>query len=125
MFVKLITLLNHFDNRSSFPRFFSCHFVPNLNFYLGLNGKDWLLSWELLSAEVLALIHLSPQKLVNYQQGSGLYLRYSLAFSYLCPPFSSCTGSETSLVSGAGFASTDLFMIKLPVETLNHSCSLN
>jgi hypothetical protein len=39
------------------------------NFYFGLNGKDWLLSWELLSAEVLALIHLSPQKLVNYQQG--------------------------------------------------------
>jgi hypothetical protein len=39
------------------------------DFYLGLNGKDWLLSWELLSVEVLALIGLSPQKRANYQQG--------------------------------------------------------
>jgi hypothetical protein len=39
------------------------------NFYLGLNSKDWLLSWELLSVEVLALIGLSPQKRANYQQG--------------------------------------------------------
>jgi len=39
------------------------------NFYLGLNGKDWLLSWELLSVEVRALIQLSPQKRANYQQG--------------------------------------------------------
>lgn len=39
------------------------------NFYLGLNSKDWLLSWELLSVEVRALIELSPQKRANYQQG--------------------------------------------------------
>ena len=39
------------------------------NFYLGLNSQDWLLSWELLSVEVLALIKLTPQKRANYQQG--------------------------------------------------------
>lgn len=39
------------------------------DFYLGLNGQDWLLSWQLLSVEVLALIQLSPQKRANYQQG--------------------------------------------------------
>lgn len=39
------------------------------NFYLGLNSQDWLLSWELLSVEVRALMDLSPQKRTNYQQG--------------------------------------------------------
>jgi hypothetical protein len=39
------------------------------DFYLGLNGKDWLLSWQLLSVEAQALMQLSPQKRTHYQQG--------------------------------------------------------
>jgi hypothetical protein len=32
------------------------------DFYLGLNGKDWLLSWQLFSVEAQALMQLRPQK---------------------------------------------------------------